>query len=325
MTRNGNTEATMTSTHNNAANFETMNELTYGVEIEYVGLTKSRAASVIAETVNGTVHHIGGFYDKYGVRMADGRDWIVMYDGSVADGSPMGGEVVSPVLKGITGEDDDMEMLQKIVRALREAGARNDNSCGVHIHVGGEKFKQDPSALGRLVKIWYSNERLALRMIGARQDRIRRWCQTSPADFISKVKGMRGITLDKLCREWYGRDWENHYRCYSFEGARDVRHYDSSRYRSLNLHAFFNTGGRTVEFRCFNFKSRTLHAGYVKSWVQLVTALSARAINNKRARCAQNEKVTRESARLMMVHSGMVGAAFATARELLSERPFRTE
>lgn len=312
----------MTANHNNAANIATMNELTYGVEVEYVGITKQAAAQAIAAAINGTVFEIGGYYDKIGVRVEDGRVWEVMYDGSVAGGAN-GGEVVSPILKGVTGEGDDMETLQTVVRALRDAGARNHDSCGVHIHVGGAKFKQDPAALSRLVKIWYSNEKLALNMIGCRSDRVARWCRTSPTTFVEAVKKMRGVTLDKLCREWYGRSWTNSYNTPRMTDAARLGHYDSSRYHSLNLHAFFNTDGRTVEFRCFNFKGTTLHAGYVKSWVQLVTAISARALNNKRARCSQNDKVTRESARLMMVHSGMVGATFATARELLSERPFR--
>lgn len=45
------------------------------------------------------------------------------------------GEIVSPVLGY-----DDIELLQQIVRAVRAAGARVDETCGIHVHVGAHHF-----------------------------------------------------------------------------------------------------------------------------------------------------------------------------------------
>ena len=47
--------------------------------------------------------------------------------------------------------ESDIEMVQEVVRAIREAGARTDSSCGIHVHVGfGE---HTPASLRRLVNI----------------------------------------------------------------------------------------------------------------------------------------------------------------------------
>ena len=50
-------------------------------------------------------------------------------------------------------------------------------------------------------------------------------------------------------------------------------HYDDSRYHALNLHSVFSKG--TIEFRLFN---STLHAGEVKSYIQLCLAISHQAL-----------------------------------------------
>ena len=73
-------------------------------------------------------------------------------DGSLSGGE-YSGEVVSPVL-----EYGDIERLQKVVRAIRSAGARVDHSCGIHIHVDGARF--DAKAATNLVKFVHKQERL---------------------------------------------------------------------------------------------------------------------------------------------------------------------
>ena len=96
----------------------------FGVEIEFAGITISRAARVISEvvgyTVNGTRYHGGNGYDA----------WHVESDGSVTT-SHGGGEAVSPILSGPEGLDE----LRRVMAALRAAGARVDRRCGMHVHV----------------------------------------------------------------------------------------------------------------------------------------------------------------------------------------------
>lgn len=59
---------------------------------------------------------------------------------------------------------------------------------------------------------------------------------------------------------------------YNGYGGRYI-HYDDSRYHGLNLHSVFSKG--TIEFRMFN---STLHAGEVKSYIQLCLAISHQAL-----------------------------------------------
>ena len=57
--------------------------------------------------------------------------------------------------------ESDIEMVQEVVRAIREAGARADSSCGIHVHVGfGQRFlealnRAKPDTLESFAAIWY--------------------------------------------------------------------------------------------------------------------------------------------------------------------------
>ena len=97
--------------------------------------------------------------------MPDGRKWVVERDGSVTDPSA---EVVSPVCRW-----DDIPMVQEVVRALRQAGAKADASCGIHIHVGlGE---HTPQSLRRLTNIVNAKEDLLTQALGISPSRRRQW------------------------------------------------------------------------------------------------------------------------------------------------------
>ena len=90
-------------------------------------------------------------------------------------------------------------------------------------------------------------------------------------------------------------------------------HYDSTRYHALNLHSVFSKG--TIEFRMFN---STLHAGEVKSYIQLCLAISHQALIQQRAMRtrtqSENEKYT---FRTWLLRLGLIGDEFKTARQHL--------
>ncbi|MFQ8787474.1 amidoligase family protein [Ruminococcus sp.] len=65
-------------------------------------------------------------------------------------------ELVTPILKS----DKDMDDLQQIVRDLRKAGMRVNESCGLHVHIGAER--QDAKSLTRLSNIMYQKRRYPL-------------------------------------------------------------------------------------------------------------------------------------------------------------------
>ena len=91
------------------------------------------------------------------------------------------------------------------------------------------------------------------------------------------------------------------------------QHYDNSRYHALNLHSVFSKG--TIEFRLFN---SALHAGKVKSYIQLCLAISRQALVQKGASRTKtqspNEKYT---FRTWLLGLGLIGNEFKTARQHL--------
>ena len=92
-------------------------------------------------------------------------------------------------------------------------------------------------------------------------------------------------------------------------------HYDNSRYRALNLHSVFASG--TIEFRLYN---GTMHAGKIKTYIQLSLAISHQALVQKGASHSRtkstNEKYT---FRTWLLRLGMIGEEFHTARKFLLE------
>ena len=101
--------------------------------------------------------------------------------------------------------------------------------------------------------------------------------------------------------------------------------YNDSRYHMLNLHATFTKG--TVEFRLFQFdapadgKQNGLHAGQLKSYIQLCLALSqmAKTVRTASPKPQQNEN-PKYAMRTWLLRLGFIGDEFKTARELLTKR-----
>lgn len=102
-------------------------------------------------------------------------------------------------------------------------------------------------------------------------------------------------------------------RAQSIELAWNGSEYDDSRYHALNLHSVFSKG--TIEFRMFN---STLHAGEVKSYIQLCLAISHQALVQRGASRIktqpENEKYT---FRTWLLRLGLIGDEFKTARQHL--------
>ena len=113
---------------------------------------------------------------------------------------------------------------------------------------------------------------------------------------------------------WYSRANDN------YSGGIDHRHYNSTRYHGINLHAFFTKG--TVEFRLFN---GTTHAGKIKAYIQFCLAMSAWAIesNTDRFYFKVVSHYTREQKgqlmnRILRERLGMSGDEFKTCRQHLT-------
>ncbi len=279
----------------------------FGIEIEMTGITRSKAASLMATFFGtGSKYHAGGAYDTYIAEDEQGRKWKAMNDSSLIPEKKVGGrtmnastnyrtEVVSPILSY-----DDIPKLQELIRTLRKAGAFANSSCGIHIHVGAERFT--PKTLRNLVNVFYSKEDLIYRALHIDLSRERRYCRKTNAQFLEELNKKRPTTMAKFADLWY---MEAPY-------GRNM-HYNSSRYHGLNLHATFTKG--TVEFRLFN---GTLHAGEIKAYIQFCLAVTHQALTQKKASARKTETDNEKYAfRCWMLRLGLIGDEFKTCRHHL--------
>lgn len=244
----------------------------FGVEVEFTGITREKAANIVAEVLGATV--TGPARDAYYTRtIVDQarRKWKVMRDSSINpeinDGTAESideyrVEFVTPPLKY-----NDIETLQVIIRKFRENGGKPHSSCGIHIHVDGANH--NPQSIKRLVNFMTARQDLiydALQ-IGSRGNR---WCKKLNSQLLSEMKKNKTLSQDQVEQIWYSPANDNYY------GGIDHQHYNETRYHGVNLHSFFSKG--TVEFRLFN---STLHAGKIKAYIQFCLAVSAWSITSK--------------------------------------------
>ena len=107
--------------------------------------------------------------------------------------------------------------------------------------------------------------------------------------------------MQTIKRLWYGDDREYH------------SHYDSSRYRCLNLHPVFTDNN--IEIRAFN---SSLNAGVLRAYISLVLAVSNQALMQKSAspRVTQSENL-RYTFRCWLIRIGLNGDEFKNCRKHL--------
>ena len=307
-----------------ARQIEEMKKQTIGVEVEMNNITRS-AASKLAATFFGTNNHRNtasrNGYCTWSAWDAQGREWKFQKDVSIHGPDDEKCEMVTPILTYA-----DMELLQELIRRLRKAGAKSDASrgCGVHIHIGAKGHT--PQTLRNLVNIMASHESLLTSALNINASRVRRYCRTVDPNFLTQVNRKKPSTMADLADVWYTSHGASYGRS---------QHYNDSRYHMLNLHATFTKG--TVEFRLFQFdepsdgKQNGLHAGQLKSYIQLCLALSqmAKEVRTASPKPQQNEN-PKYAMRTWLLRLGFIGDEFKTAREHLTKRldgdaAFRTE
>ena len=265
------------------------------------GLTRAAAARIIAGHFGTQATHVGGGYDTYTVRDNQNRQWKLVSDASIRcrNGNNRSAsrdysvEFVSPIC-----QYEDIETIQELVRKLRAGGARVNSSCGIHVHV--DASSHTPQTLRNIVNIMASKEDLIYKTLQVQVSR-EHYCQKADTRFLEELNHKRPKTMNEVEQMWY-----NGY------GGRYI-HYDDSRYHGLNLNSVFSKG--TIEFRMFN---STLHAGEVKSYIQLCLAISHQALVQRGASRIktqpENEKYT---FRTWLLRLGLIGDEFKTARQHL--------
>ena len=244
----------------------------FGVEVEMTGITREKAAKIVAEVLNSISSDSDNTcYKTRTITDSSARKWKVMRDSSITsirnDGStaPMDEYKVEFVTPPLNYED--IELLQNIIRKLRENGAKSHSSCGIHIHVDGANH--NASSLRRLVNFMTSRQDLIYEAleIGSREHD---WCHKLNSSLLTEMKKDKNLSKEKAEQIWYSSANDGY--C----GGIDHQHYNSTRYHGVNLHSYFSKG--TVEFRLFN---STLHAGKIKAYIQFCLAVSAWAITSQ--------------------------------------------
>lgn len=244
----------------------------FGVEVEMTGISRERAAKVVAEVL-GTIpsEPDGTGYEIRTIADQAARKWKVMRDSSITPVRNDGGsepmdeykvEFVTPPLNY-----EDIELLQKIIRKLKENGAKAHSSCGIHIHVDGANH--NPKSLRRLVNFMTSRQNLIYEAleIGQRESN---WCRKLNTALLNEMKKVKDLTKERAEQIWYSSANNG------YSGGVSHVHYNSTRYHGVNLHSYFSKG--TVEFRLFN---STLHAGKIKAYIQFCLAVSAWSITSQ--------------------------------------------
>ena len=239
----------------------------------------------------------------------EGKEWKLMSDSSIrgerkidfgyrstSDGEYQV-EMVTPKLTYA-----ELPKLQECVRRVRKAGAKANNSCGIHVHVDAANHNRQ--SLKNLIGIMYSKEDILFKALQVDPIRARDYCQKVREPMLRQARTLSSDEtndLTQLERVWYEGNVEN------------TDHYNWTRYYALNLHSVFYRG--TVEWRCFN---STLHAGKVAAYVNLCLAISAQAIAQRstvmRKTHSENELFT---FRVWLVRLGLNGEEFKHTRDHL--------
>ena len=297
-----------------ARQIEEMKKQTIGVEVEMNNIARPKAAKLAAEffgtgRYEDTAHRNG--YCTWSAWDESGREWKFQKDVSISGPDSEKCEMVTPILTY-----DDMETLQELIRKLRKAGAKSDASrgCGVHIHIGAQGHT--PQTLRNLANIMASHEDLLAHALNLDSYRIARYCRTVDPIFLAQLNRKKPQTMAQLADIWYTSQ--------NASWGRD-QHYNDSRYHMLNLHATFTKG--TIEFRLFQFDTPNgerkggLHAGQLKSYIQLCLALSqmAKEVRTASPKPQQNEN-PKYAMRTWLLRLGFIGDEFKTARDLLTRR-----
>lgn len=274
-----------------------LNEMTFGIELEYDKISTRKAAETVAAAVGGTYHYEGSHLSNWVVTMRDGRKWNCETDASVSRGS----ETVSPILRFT-----DIPMLQDVVRALRRAGAKAGGGAGLHIHVGAAQMT--PKQIQNLVTIFYKQEELIVKGCGTAENRLGWYTRRTDREFVDKMLKIRNPTMANLADAYY-------------HGEIRYSYYSDARYRTLNLHNLWNGNKHTVEFRFFE---ATTHAGEIRTNALLALSIVRKAMDAKAASARNQRPYNAASARydlrVFLLRLGWIGEMFKAPRKHLLKR-----
>jgi len=206
----------------------TTSTLTFGIEIECVGLLDYQAAQAL--------RNAGVECERPGYTHRTMAEWKVVPDASLR-GRNGSCEVVSPILRGTDG----LAEVRTVMKVLRDAGARINESCGMHVHIGvdGALTRQEQAAVIRLYQGW----QWAMTAMVLERRINNSWAQLRTAH-----------NAERLANEWEHGQW-NDDSLRRWAGLQD-------RYFALNVSAFGRHG--TFEMRAHH---GSLNGTNAAAWV----------------------------------------------------------
>lgn len=200
---------------------------TFGVEIECVHA--ERNALVEAGRINGVDIHSEGYNHR------DNSSYFKIVSDASVGGDIDPNEVVSPVL---CGNKRGLDTLKKAIKSLDAVGARVNSTCGLHVHIGVEKFTGEQYV--NIFKNYQKLERLIDSFMAPSRRGNCRWA-----------------------RSLQGYDFTN---CHGVDDVKRVLDYD--RYRKVNPMSYDRH--HTVEFR--QHQGSTNYEK-ISMWVKFVSKL----------------------------------------------------
>lgn len=197
-------------------------ERKFGIEMEIAGINRQTALRAL--------HAVGINVQDEGYNHTTRRHWKLVSDASVRDGF----EVVSPVLEGDAG----LAEAEVVARALDDAGASVNVSCGLHVHFDAADLSA--ADIKAIVRRYAAHEaEIDAFMPRSRRGNANQYCRS-----------LAGLMNDR------------------FECARTIQElisHQGSRYFKVNLQSFQRHG--TIEFRQH---SGTINASKVVNWVRFL-------------------------------------------------------
>ena len=199
-------------------------ERKFGIEMEIAGINRQTALRAL-RAVNVKV-------EDEGYNHTTRNHWKLVPDGSVRNGF----EVVSPILSGEAG----LAEAEIVARALDDAGASVNSSCGLHVHFDASDL--DVIALKNILRRYAVHEaEIDAFMPASRRGNENTYC-----------KSIRGFVQDNFD---------------SIRSIRDLVARQHDRYFKVNLQSLLRHG--TIEFRQH---SGTVNAAKIVNWVRFLAA-----------------------------------------------------
>ena len=214
---------------------------TFGVEVEFFGITQGVANRALLSA--GLLSQIEDY------NHLTRPHWKLTTDASVnssGTGKGVGLEMVSPVLQG----PDGFAQLATAVKALLNAGAKVDKTCGIHVHIGADGLTG--LDIMRVIDIYTQNSNHIHTVLAASRHATR-WAKPYGNAELSHARTvLTGATTNTILRTVANRNFD--------------------RYQTVNVTSYAKYG--TLEFRQHQ---GSLNGEKIASWVKFVMSLTDRA------------------------------------------------